>query len=68
MRPVDAKIAFTLAGRIVLLGLILRVGREYDVPLITLIGGYLSTYCSLHKMVFAVRMGRVSISCFLFVR
>lgn len=31
MRPVDAKIAFTLTGRIVLLGFILRVGREYDV-------------------------------------
>ena len=35
MRPVDAKalpiIAFALTGRIVLLGLILRVGREYDV-------------------------------------
>ena len=35
MRPVDAKalpiIAFALTGRIVLLGFILRVGREYDV-------------------------------------
>ncbi|WP_337637811.1 hypothetical protein [Prevotella sp.] len=35
MRPVNAKalpiIAFALTGRIVLLGLILRVGREYDV-------------------------------------
>ena len=44
MRPVDAQalsiIAFALTGRIVLLGFILRVGREYDVPLINLIGGY----------------------------
>ena len=35
MRPVNAKalpiIAFALTGRIVLLGFILRVGREYDV-------------------------------------
>lgn len=35
MRPVDVKalpiIAFALTGRIVLLGFILRVGREYDV-------------------------------------
>ncbi len=35
MRPVDVKalpiIAFALTGRIVLLGFILRIGREYDV-------------------------------------
>ena len=68
MRPVDVKIAFTLTGRIVLLGFILCVGRESDVPLINQIGGYLLTYCLLHKMVFAVRMGRVSISWFLVVR
>ena len=61
MRPVDAKaltiIAFALTGRIVLLGLILRVGREYDVPLINLIWGYLIS-CSPHKTVSIVRTGR----------
>ena len=55
MRPVNAKalpiIAFALTGRIVLLGFILCVGQEYDVPLITLIGGYL-IFCSPHKTVF----------------
>ena len=38
MRPVNAKalpiIAFALTGRIVLLGFILCVGRESDVPLL----------------------------------
>ena len=38
MRPVDVKVAFTLTGRIVLLGFILCVGRESDIPLINLIG------------------------------
>lgn len=62
MRPVDVKalpiIAFALTGRIVLLGFILCVGRESDVPLITLIVGYSFTYHSLHKTVFVVSTGR----------
>ena len=65
MRPVDVKalpiIAFALTGRIVLLGFILRVGRESDVPLINLIGGYL-IFCSPHKTVSLERMGRTAYS------
>ena len=61
MRPVNAKalpiIAFALTGRIVLLGFILCVGRESDVPLINLIGGYLIS-CSPHKTVSLERTGR----------
>lgn len=63
MRPVDAKalpiIAFALTGRIVLLGFILCVGRESDVPLVNLIGDYLIS-CSPHKTVFIVRTGRTA--------
>ena len=70
MRPVDAKalpiIAFALTGRIVLLGFILCVGQEYDVPLINLIGGYLIS-CSPHNTVPLVRTGRVRTTWFLVV-
>ena len=63
MRPVNAKalpiIAFALTGRIGLLGLILCVGQESDVPLINLIGGY-CIFCSPHKTVSLERMGRTA--------